>query len=125
MQSTSKVLIIDDEQELLNMYQQAFSGAGFSPILAENGEVGIKMAKDQKPNVILLDIIMPKMNGLDVLEALKKDSETKEIPVILLTNLPEECSGEKAKELGAAGYLVKAETEPAEVVEFVKKIVQK
>ena len=121
----SKVLIIDDEQELLNMYQQAFSSTGFESMIAENGEIGIKMAKDQKPNVILLDIIMPKMNGLDVLAEIKKDPEIKEIPVILLTNLSEECSGEKAKELGAAGYLVKAETEPAQVVEFVKKTLQK
>ena len=120
-----KVLIIDDEQELLKMYEQAFSNTGFTSILAENGEVGIKKAKDQKPDVILLDIIMPKMNGLDVLAEIKKDPEIKEIPVILLTNLPEECSGEKSKELGAAGYLVKAENEPDQVVESVKKIIKK
>lgn len=121
----SKVLIIDDEQELLKMYEQTFSSTGFTPILAENGEIGIKMAKDQKPDVILLDIIMPKMNGLDVLAEIKKDPDIKNIPVILLTNLPQESSGEKAKELGAYGYLVKAENEPAQVVEEVKKIVQK
>lgn len=120
----SKVLIIDDEQELREMYKQIFGAAGFEVLLAENGELGFKTAKEQKPNVILLDIIMPKTNGLDVLAEIKKDPDIKEIPVVLLTNLPEECSGEKAKTLGASGYLVKAENEPDQVVEKVKEIVK-
>ena len=88
---------------------------------ASGGEQGLAIAKEQKPDVILLDIIMPKLNGLDVLKTLKQDNDTKNIPVFLLTNLPQECSGDKAKELGAAGYMVKAESEPKLVVDTVNK----
>lgn len=115
-----KVLIIDDEQAILKMYASPFETAGDEVITALEGETGFKFAEEQTPDVILLDIIMPRINGLDVLKKLKENSATKNIPVILLTNLPEETSIEKTKELGAAGYLVKAQTEPNKVVEIVK-----
>ena len=124
MPSISKVLIVDDEQGILKMYSEYLTTQGFEVVTAQNGEEGIKVAKDQKPNVILLDIIMPKFNGLDVLKALKTDPDIKNTPIYLLTNLPEECSGDKAKELGATGYLVKAENEPkmiADVIRGLKK----
>lgn len=115
-----KVLIIDDEKGILSMYEEYLKGAGIEVITSSGGEGGLELAKTQKPDVILLDIIMPKMNGLDVLQTLKKLPETQSIPVFLLTNLPEECSGEKAKSIGAAGYLVKAEYEPKMVVDVIK-----
>jgi len=117
-----KVLIIDDEQAILKMYAVPFEAAGDEVITAIDGQTGLQFAKDQAPNVILLDIIMPRVNGLDVLKKLKEDTSTQKIPVILLTNLPEECSEDKAKELGAIGYLVKAQNEPAVVAEKVKKL---
>lgn len=120
-----KVLIIDDEQAILKMYSAPFEAVGDEVITALEGETGLKFAKEQIPDVILLDIIMPRVNGLDVLKTLKDDPATNNIPVILLTNLPEECSGEKAKELGAAGYLVKAQNEPSKVVEIVKSTLKK
>lgn len=115
-----KVLIVDDESGILKMYSEYLTTQGFEVMTAGNGEEGIKVAKDQKPDVILLDIIMPKLNGLDVLKALKTDPDLKNIPVYLLTNLPEECSGDKAKELGACGYLVKAENEPKMIADVIK-----
>lgn len=119
-----KVLIIDDEQGILSMYEQYLKSVGIETMTTGSGKTGLEVAKAQKPDIILLDIIMPQLNGLDVLKTMKEDSEIKNIPVYLLTNLPEECSGEKAKELGAAGYLVKAEYEPKMLAEFLQKIRQ-
>jgi len=120
-----KILIIDDEQAILKMYSQPFEAAGDEVMTATEGETGLKFAEEQMPDVVLLDIIMPKFNGLDVLKKFKENPAIKNIPVVLLTNLPEECSADKAKELGAAGYLVKAKTEPAEVVNIVKELLKK
>jgi CheY-like chemotaxis protein len=120
-----KVLIVDDESGILKMYSEYLSSQGFEVITSPNGEEGIKIAKEQKPEVILLDIIMPKLNGLDVLKNIKQDPDLKNIPVYLLTNLPEECSGQKAKELGAAGYLVKAQNEPKVIADVIKGLGQK
>lgn len=119
-----KVLIIDDEKSILKMYEQQLVMAGFDVWTAPDGQAGINQAKSEKPDVILLDIIMPKFNGLDVLKTIKSDPMIKDIPVFLLTNLPKECSGDKAKELGAAGYLVKAENEPKMIVDIIKNSVK-
>lgn len=116
-----KVLIVDDEPAVLEVYKTKLTIDGFSVLTAPDGERGLELALSEKPRVILLDIIMPKFNGLDVLAQLKKRPETKDIPTYLLTNLPEEASGKKAKELGAAGYLVKAENEPGMVSELLRK----
>lgn len=115
-----KVLIVDDEKGVLKMYSEYLQIAGMETIQASDGEMGIKLAREQKPDVILLDIIMPRYNGLDVLKDIKNDPEIKNIPIFLLTNLPEESSGEKAKELGAAGYLVKAQYEPRMIVDVIR-----
>lgn len=112
-----KVLIIDDEKGVLWLYEQSFKAKGITIFTAENGEQGLEIAKKEKPDAILLDIIMPRQNGLDVLKMIKQDEILKEIPVYLLTNLPMEASGSKPAELGAAGYFVKAEFEPNIVAE--------
>jgi len=115
-----KVLIIDDEKGILKMYSEYLQTGGIEALQATDGQAGIKIAKEQKPDVIFLDIIMPRYNGLDVLKDLKADPEIKQIPVFLLTNLPAESSGDKAKSLGAAGYLVKAQYEPKMILDIVK-----
>lgn len=115
-----KVLIVDDEQSVLEMYGQRIKEEDFEVLTASDGQTGIDLAIKEKPDVILLDIIMPQLNGLDVLKILKEKPETKDIPVFLLTNLPQEASGEKAKQLGAYGYLVKAEYEPRAVVDTLR-----
>ena len=119
-----KVLIIDDEQGVLKMYGDYLKMEGIEPLTASDGQKGIQLAKEQKPDVILLDIIMPRYNGLDVLKDMKKDEELKNIPIFLLTNLPQESSGDKAKALGANGYLVKAEYEPKMVLDVIKGAVK-
>lgn len=120
-----RVLIVDDEEPIAKMYSESLKAAGIEPLVAGNGEEALKIAPTEQPDVILLDIIMPKLNGLDALAILKRKDETKKIPVIILTNLPAECSEEKAKALGADGYLVKAETEPDEIIAAIKNLVTK
>lgn len=121
----AKVLLIDDEAPILTMYSESIRQAGFDLIIARTGDEGINLAKKEHPNLILLDIIMPKVNGLDALTQIKSDSDLKDIPVYLLTNLPESASGNKPSELGADGYLVKASVEPDELVKIIKKALEK
>ncbi len=116
-----KVLIIDDEKPILDMYREKLTSEGINVVTVSNGEDGLKKAESEKPDIILLDVLMPKVNGLDTLKALKNNEATKHIPVYILTNLPEE-SASKAHSLGGAGYPFKAETEPSKLVKFLKDL---
>ena len=118
----AKILIIDDEEPILKMYSAALSD--HEVITAKNGEDGISLAEKEAPDMILLDIILPKLNGLDVLESLKNNQETSSIPVIMLTNLPQEASADKAKSLGAINYFVKAEFEPQKLATEIGKLLR-
>lgn len=116
-----KILLIEDEEMLANMYETKFKNEGYDIKKALDGETGLKMALEDKPDVILLDIIMPKLDGFSVLRALKENAKTKDVPVVLLTNLGQDEDVKKGKAMGAAGYLVKANMTPAEVVEKIKE----
>ena len=120
-----KILLVEDEKMLANMYETKFKNEGFDIEKALNGEDGLKKAKEMLPDFILLDIIMPKMDGFAVLKSLKKDEKTKNIPVMLLTNLGQEEDIKRGEELGVVGYLVKANTTPADVVDAVKNKLNK
>lgn len=120
-----KVLIIEDEEMLVNMYISKFEKEGFKIEKALNGTDGIAKAKDFKPEIILLDIIMPEMDGFMVLKQLKSDSATKNARVIMLTNLGQDEDVEKGKKLGAEDYLVKANLTPGQVVDKVKELMAK
>lgn len=115
MTQAKKILIIDDEDAILKMYGIVLST--YNIITASNGSEGLELARKEKPDLIYLDIIMPEMNGLDVLKKLKEDSETAKIPVILLTNLPEQASKDKALSLGANNYFVKVNFEPSKLLQ--------
>jgi CheY-like chemotaxis protein len=115
------LLIIDDEPAICDMYKIKLEQRGYKVFTALGGPEGIEIAKKEKPSIILLDIIMPKVNGFDVLKTLKETAETKAIPVFMTTNLPEHTSGEKAKSLGAVNYLVKAEYEPAMLADVIDR----
>ena len=116
-----KILFIEDESALQKTLGEILKQEGYEVTPALNGEVGLRMAKDKKPDLILLDLILPKIHGIEVLKKLKEDKETKEIPVIVLTNLGEIKDVEKAIELGATTYLVKAEYSLEEVAEKIRK----
>lgn len=120
-ENKTKILLIEDEEMLANMYEVKFQNEGFDLTKALDGADGLEKAKAIKPDFILLDIIMPKMDGFSVLKTLKEDPITKDIPVMLLTNLGQDEDIQRGKQLGAVGYLVKANITPSEVVEEVKK----
>lgn len=120
--NSSSILLIEDDTFLAGMYVTKLTMEGFQAELATDGKMGLEKAKKSKPDLILLDILMPKMNGFEVLEQLKKDQNLKKIPVILLTNLGQKTDVLKGLELGAEDYLIKAHFMPSEVVEKIKKV---
>src|SRR3989338_1917389 len=119
------VLLVEDDAFLTNIYQTKFEMEGFKVSVADNGESGLADAKKKKPDVILLDILLPKMDGFMVLEKLKADEMLKDIPVILLTNLGQKDDVEKGLQLGAVDYLITAHFKPSETVEKVRKALKK
>ncbi len=118
----TKILIVEDDPLMSRMYQKIFKFEGFEVDFASNGEEGLDKIRTTKPTLVLLDIMMPKMNGLEVLEKIKIDPETKAIPVIMLTNLAGTQDAEAALTKGAVKYIIKSENEPKQVVEMVKEI---
>jgi len=103
-----------------SMYKTKFAADGFAVAIAGDGEAGLKLARQKKPDIIMLDVILPRLDGFSVLEELKKDSATKDIPVIMLTNLGTEEDKVKGEKLGAVDYLVKASLTPGQVSQKIK-----
>lgn len=102
-----KILMIDDETDLIKVIHARLAGIGCDFISAENGIEGLVRAAKEKPDLILLDVMMPKMDGLDVLKKLKNGADTRSIPVIMLTAKDDIKSISASKELGAVDYIVK------------------
>ena len=125
MEEKNKViLLVDDDPLIIRMYQRKLMNDGHQVNIAANGEEALTQVRRQKPDLILLDVMMPKMNGVETLKALKSDQRTKSIPVVILTNLGDrEDDVEKAKRLGALDYVVKSEISLKQLSELVKKIV--
>jgi DNA-binding response OmpR family regulator len=117
-----RVAIIEDDTFLADMYATKFELEGFDMHVANNGEDGLALVKKVKPDLILLDVLMPKMNGFEVLSNLRSDAEFKDTPVILLTNLGQKEDVDKGLEMGAQDYLIKAHFVPSEVVQKVKAL---
>ena len=118
----SKILIIEDDPLMGRMYQKIFTFEGYEVEVADNGEDGLAKVKSWNPNLVLLDIMMPKMNGMEVLDKLKSDPDTKKLPVVILTNLAGQKDAETAMSKGAVKYIVKSEYEPKQVANIVKEI---
>lgn len=119
-----KILFIEDEAALQKTFSDVLGSEGYAVISALDGETGLRLAKSKKPDLILLDLILPKVNGFEVLKLLKQNSETKEIPVLVLTNLEGIKEIDKAIELGATTYLVKAQYSLEEVMDKVKSALE-
>lgn len=122
MEKKYKLLLVEDDGFLASIFSQKFELEGFEVSYATNGEDGLKLAKKDAPDIILLDLLMPKMNGFEMLEALKKDEVTKGVPVLVLSNLGSREDVERAMKLGASGYLIKAHSLPHETVNKVKEL---
>ncbi len=120
-ETMKKILFIEDESALQKALEDILKQEGYKMISALNGEAGIRLAESEKPNLILLDLILPKMHGFEVLKELKENSKTKDIPVIILTNLEGMKDIDQAVELGATTYLVKTQYTIKELIKKVKK----
>ncbi len=118
---TKKILLIEDEKIMINLLRKKLTGEGYDVTIARNGEEGLETMRELKPDVVLLDIIMPKMGGFEVMQEMKKDPELKKIPIIIVSNSGQPVELSKAKELGARDWLIKTEFDPQEVVDKVVK----
>ena len=116
-----KILLIEDEEIMINLLQRKLSQEGYEVLVAKDGEEGLKSIREAKPDLILLDIIMPKMGGFEVMEEMNKDKELKKIPVIIISNSGQPVEIDKAQRLGVKDWLIKTEFDPQEVVDKVKK----
>jgi two-component system alkaline phosphatase synthesis response regulator PhoP len=119
-----KILIIDDSPFMTQMFSLRLHSEGFEPLIAGDGETGLKIAKIDAPDLILLDIGLPKIDGWEVLKKIKADEQIKHIPTLILTNsrgTSEDYA--KAKNLGAAEYLMKIEAPVDEIIKVIKKYI--
>lgn len=119
------ILFIEDESALQKTFGDLLDQEGYEMISALDGEIGLRLAKKEDPDLILLDLILPKVHGFEVLKKLKQDPKTENIPIIILTNLEGVEDVERALELGATTYLVKADYELEEVLTKIKKALEK
>lgn len=116
----TKIAIIEDDSVINQMYRMKFEAAEFDVATASDGEAGVAMVKKFKPEIILLDLQMPRMGGVEALEIIRKADWGATVPVIILTNLGEEEAPKELKSLDIHSYIVKAELTPSQVVNRVK-----
>jgi CheY-like chemotaxis protein len=118
-----KILLIEDEEIIANLLQKKLSEAGYSVTVARDGEEGINCLQQEKPDLVLTDIVMPKKDGFDVLGTIKMDPQLSNIPSIVISNSGQPVEIERIKQLGARDWLIKTEFDPKEVIEKIKKII--
>ena len=120
--AAKKILLVDDDQALRQLYSIELTGRQYEVVTAGDGDEGIAKSKSEKPDVILLDIMMPKTDGIAALSKIKADDATKPIPVIMMTNFGQENLVQQAFSLGAVDYLLKYKVTPAEMAEKVAQV---
>jgi CheY-like chemotaxis protein len=106
--NNTRILLVEDDRFLRRACELGLKKRGFTVLTANDGEEGLQQARSGSPDLILLDMLMPKLNGMETLDALKKDEQTRGIPVVILSNSSVDADIQRAKALGAIGYLVKA-----------------
>lgn len=119
-----KILIIEDEKILFEMYKFKFTKAGFKVLNSKDVEGGIKIAREEHPNLIILDILLPKENGINFLEKRKNFKDIVDIPVVVLSNFDDTKTKNKAYSLGAINYLIKSNFDPTEILEKLENILK-
>lgn len=123
MKTKQKILIVEDNPDLQDIYQINFEAGGFEVKVSENGIIGMVDVVKEKPDVVLLDIMMPQMNGYEFLVGLKNNSSI-DVPVIVCSNLSQESDIDQAKELGADCYIKKSDYEGLDLVEKVRSFLE-
>ena len=119
----TKIAIIEDDPTISQMYRMKFESDGFDVRMAGNGKIGVDLVKSFKPDIILLDIQMPEMDGAEALKLIREHKDSKDTPVIILTNLGEEEAPSEMRSLGISSYIVKANNTPRQVVAHVKNTI--
>lgn len=117
-----KIAVIEDDQAISQMYRFKFEAEGFTVQTAENGKLGLELAESMKPDIILLDLMMPMMTGDQMLEKMRATPWGKDIKVVILTNMGEQEIPPKVKELGVSGVILKADMTPRQVADLVNKL---
>ena len=117
-----KIAIVEDDQAIAQMYKLKFDIEGYDVQVAENGQLGLELIKLMMPDIVLLDIMMPIMNGDEMLAQLRGTDWGKDLKVIILTNMGEQEAPDRLKDLNVSGFIVKAEMTPRQVTELVKSI---
>jgi len=123
--NAKKIILIEDDRYLCRAYKDGLERAGFRLILAYDGKEGLEKIKTEKPDLVLLDLVMPVLDGFKVLKELKNDDNTRHLPIVVLTNLGQDEDIKKGMDLGAVDYLIKTEYSMREVIEKVKKYLMK
>lgn len=118
----TKIAIIEDDAAIHQMYRMKFESEGFDVQLAKDGKAGVALVKKFKPDIVLLDLQMPEVDGVEALREIRGSDWGRDLPIIILTNLGEEESPKEIKQLGVSGYIVKADFTPRQVVNKVKEV---
>ena len=121
----AKIVIVEDDKFLRELITQKVQKEGYQVVEATNGEEGVAKTKAEKPDLVVLDLILPGIDGFEVLRQIKEDSETSGIPVVILSNLGQKDDVEKGLAAGAEDYLIKAHFKPSEIIEKVKKVLKR
>lgn len=116
------VLIIEDEQFLCRLLTKKFESSGFVVRIALDGETGLKIVQQELPDIVLLDILLPGIDGFEVLRRLKSNTNSQGIPVVIISNLGEAMDIDKAMQIGAADYLIKAQSSPQQIVDKAREL---
>ena len=119
-----KILLVEDEEDLREIYRTKFNKDGYEVLVADSGVKAIDLAVQKRPDLILLDVILPDKDGFAVLEELKAKVETKEIPIIIFSNLGQDWEVKRGQELGAIKFLIKSNITPQEVVKVVEEVLK-
>ena len=125
MPKGTKILMVDDDKMLIDLYKERLELAGYQVEVSRDGEEGLAKIHTSKPDLVLLDIMMPKVNGYEALASIKSDPATKDIPVIILSALMRDVNKSKAVESGADDYIIKSEAMPADVIKKIEAVLKK
>lgn len=125
MANDIKILMVDDDKMLIDLYKERLELAGYKVEISRDGEEGLTKVHETKPDLVLMDIMMPKVNGYEALASIKSDPSTKDIPVIILSALMRDLNKSKAIEAGADDYIIKSEAMPVDVIKKIESVLVK
>lgn len=119
-----KVLLVEDDSMIVQMYKTRMDNEGWEVFSTDRGSEALKIASAEKPDIVLLDVILPEIDGFAILKELKSESATKKIPVLMLTNLGQESDQNKGKEMGVDGYFIKSQHTPGDVIVKIESLIK-